>query len=100
MHKLSPVVSQPRTTRFDVAHQLLQYIKKHPSPGQGILFSAMSSLHLQSSANFDWEICPYLIQGNLQLGFGVFIEDSLVSWKPKSIPPYVDALLKLSIVTG
>ena len=46
VHKLSQFVSQPRQPHLDAAHHLLQYLKS--SLGQGLLFSAYSSLQLRA----------------------------------------------------
>jgi len=49
VHKLSQFISQPRCPHLDVVHHLLLYIKV--APGQGLFFSASSSLQLRAFAD-------------------------------------------------
>ncbi|XP_022887164.1 uncharacterized protein LOC111403045 [Olea europaea var. sylvestris] len=79
VHKLSQFVSQPRQLHLDVVYHLLRYLKA--APGQGLLFSASSSLQLRAFADADWGAC--LDSRKSVTGFCVFLGDSLISWKAK-----------------
>ncbi|XP_022888908.1 uncharacterized protein LOC111404314 [Olea europaea var. sylvestris] len=79
VHKLSQFVAQPRKPHLEVAHHLLQYLKA--SPGQGLLFSANSSLQIRAFSDADWGAC--LDTRKSVTGYCVFLGDSQVSWKAK-----------------
>ncbi|XP_022849769.1 uncharacterized protein LOC111371828 [Olea europaea var. sylvestris] len=69
----------PRKPHLTAIHHLLQYIKA--TPGQGLLFSADSSLQLRAYADADWGSCPDSRKSIT--GFCVFLGDSMVSWTAK-----------------
>ena len=51
VHKLRQFMSKPRRPHLDATHKVLQYLKG--SPGQGILLSSKSDLHLKAYIDAD-----------------------------------------------
>ena len=84
VNKPSKFLSKPRVPHLHAAYHILQYIKG--TVGQGLFFSASTSIALKGFANSDLAACPDTrrsITGNC-----VFIGDSLVSWKSKKAAHY------------
>ena len=72
-------MSALRIPHLDALHHLLRYLKA--SSGQGLLFSASSSISLKAYADADWG--SYLDTHRSTMGHCVFLGDSLISWKSK-----------------
>ncbi|XP_030478360.2 uncharacterized mitochondrial protein AtMg00810-like [Cannabis sativa] len=79
VHNLSQFMLKPRTPHLQAVHHLIRYLKG--SPGQGLLYSTSSSLHLCGFSYFDWASCPTTRRSTI--GFCVFFGDCLVSWRTK-----------------
>uniref|UniRef100_A0A803Q998 Mitochondrial protein n=1 Tax=Cannabis sativa TaxID=3483 RepID=A0A803Q998_CANSA len=79
VHNLSQFMLKPRTPHLQEVHHLIRYLKG--SPGQGLLYSTSSSLHLCGFSYFDWASCPTTRRSTI--GFCVFFGDCLVSWRTK-----------------
>ena len=75
-------MSKPHTSHLNAVHHLLRYLKT--APGQGLFFSANSTLNLTAYADADWGNC--IDTRKSTSGYCVFLGESLVSWKSKKQP--------------
>lgn len=80
VHILSQFLSKPTNVHQDAALKLVKYIKN--SPGQGLFFSASSSLNLKVYTDAYWASCP-MTRRSIS-GYCVLLGNSLLSWKCKS----------------
>ncbi|XP_019086837.1 PREDICTED: uncharacterized protein LOC109127060 [Camelina sativa] len=79
VNKLSQYLQTPRKPHLDVAYRILAYLKN--DPGQGLFYSANSTLSLRAFADANWGNCPETSRSIS--GICVFLGDSLISWRSK-----------------
>ncbi|KAJ0869805.1 putative RNA-directed DNA polymerase [Helianthus annuus] len=69
----------PSQVHLDIALRLLRYLKL--SPGKGVNFKKSDNMNLSGFVDSDWAKC--LKTRKSVTGFGIFLGDTLVSWKSK-----------------
>lgn len=79
VHILGQFLASPTLAHMEVANKLVRYLKA--APGQGLLLSADSSLHLQAFCDADWGTCPMTRRSISR--YSVVLGNSLLSWKCK-----------------
>ncbi|KAJ0948746.1 putative RNA-directed DNA polymerase [Helianthus annuus] len=76
---LSQFMHSPQECHLQIALRLLKYLKQ--SPGKGIVFKKENDFVLKGYVDSDWAKC--LTSRKSVTGFGIFLGNSLVSWKSK-----------------
>ncbi|XP_042939438.1 uncharacterized mitochondrial protein AtMg00810-like [Carya illinoinensis] len=79
VHILSQFMDKLAEIHLKAAHRVLKYLKG--SIGQGILFSALSTLHLKAFSDSDWAAYPETRRSII--GYCIFIGDFMISWRSK-----------------
>ncbi|KAJ0888786.1 putative RNA-directed DNA polymerase [Helianthus annuus] len=76
---LSQYMHSPCQSHLDIALRLLRYLKQ--SPGMGIVFRKTGNFDIKAYVDSDWAKC--LLTRKSITGFGIFLGNTLVSWKSK-----------------
>ncbi|GKV43433.1 hypothetical protein SLEP1_g50721 [Rubroshorea leprosula] len=76
---LTQFMQNPRQEHHEAAMRVLRYIKT--SPGQGILLSSTSPIHLTAYCDADWAECSLTRRSTT--GYFICLGNSPVSWKSK-----------------
>lgn len=79
VHVLAQFLQKPRLKHWHAALRVVRYLKG--SPGQGILLTANSSLHISGYCDSDWAACP-MTRRSLS-GYAVLLGSSPIAWKTK-----------------
>ncbi|WOG86417.1 hypothetical protein DCAR_0205621 [Daucus carota subsp. sativus] len=79
LNTLAQFMSKPKVYHYHVVLKILRYLKE--TAGQGLLFSASSSLKLTAFSYADWAACR--ITRRSITGFCVMLGASLISWRSK-----------------
>ncbi|KAJ0536438.1 putative RNA-directed DNA polymerase [Helianthus annuus] len=76
---LSQYMHKPCQSHLDIALRLLRYLKQ--SPGKGVMFRKTGNFDISGFVDSDWAKC--LSTRKSVTGFGIFLGNTLVSWKSK-----------------
>ncbi|KAJ0509687.1 putative RNA-directed DNA polymerase [Helianthus annuus] len=76
---LSQYMHKPCQSHLDIALRLLRYLKQ--SPGMGVMFRKTDNFDISAFVDSDWAKC--LLSRKSVTGFGIFLGNTLVSWKSK-----------------
>ncbi|KAJ0578087.1 putative RNA-directed DNA polymerase [Helianthus annuus] len=76
---LSQFMHKPCQSHLDIALRLLRYLKQ--SPGKGVMFRKTDNFDISGYVDSDWGKCT--VTRKSVTGFGIFLGDTLVSWKSK-----------------
>ncbi|KAK2454457.1 putative mitochondrial protein [Trifolium repens] len=77
--QLSQFMHAPTTVHYNAACRVLRYLKNNP--GQGLLFSRESEMHVTGYSDADWAGC--MDTRKSISGYCFFIGKSLISWRAK-----------------
>ncbi|KAJ0764103.1 putative RNA-directed DNA polymerase [Helianthus annuus] len=76
---LSQFMHKPCQSHLDIALRLLRYLKQNP--GKGVMFRKTDNFDISGYVDSDWGKCTMTRKS--VTGFGIFLGDTLVSWKSK-----------------
>ncbi|CAN1192604.1 Retrovirus-related Pol polyprotein from transposon TNT 1-94 [Linum perenne] len=79
VQQLAQFQAKPTDIHLEAAYKVIRYLKM--APGQGLFFSADSSLQLVGYSDSDWASCPDSRRSTS--GYCLFLGTSLISWKTK-----------------
>ena len=93
VQQLSQFQASPRTGHMQAAHRVLRYLKL--APGQGLFYKTGVTLEMRGFCDSDWASCPETRRSTT--GYCTYLGESLISWKSKKKPPYLDFLSRPNI---
>ncbi|XP_075101609.1 secreted RxLR effector protein 161-like [Nicotiana tabacum] len=79
VHVLSQFMHCPKKSHMEATVRVVRYIKG--APGLGLLMISKQSTKLRAFCDRDWASCP--VSSRSMTGYGMKLENSLVSWKSK-----------------
>ncbi|GKA93034.1 ribonuclease H-like domain-containing protein [Tanacetum coccineum] len=79
VHCLSQFMHSPLTSHLKITFKILRYLKS--CPGLGVHVTKTSGMFLTAYSDVDWAKC--IVTRKSVIGYCVFLNNSLVSWKSK-----------------